>query len=110
MSAQQATSPESLPLPTGEGVTIAPQIDVAAEEHRDESAFEPQDYDGASTASTSISSSVLEHEFHNGRRVRYISLRWRLFTYFHELARIPQIQGRNVSAWLLMVFTVSPLP
>lgn len=44
-------------------------IEAAASEIAEEDEFATTDYDGTSTASTSITSSVYEHSFENGRRV-----------------------------------------
>jgi len=46
-------------------------IEVAAAEDVETDEFDPQEYDGSSfAASTSVTSSLFEHAYENGRRVR----------------------------------------
>jgi hypothetical protein len=52
--------------------TIAAPIEPApADEAVEEDAFATSDFDAQSTASTSVTSSVYQHSFENGRRVRH---------------------------------------
>lgn len=60
----------ALPLPSGAGVTSAPAVVAAGPGDVEEDEFEPQDLDTVSAATTSITSSIYQHQFENGRRVR----------------------------------------
>lgn len=64
-----ATVRQPLPMPEGDNVHTQEALDVAAEHDTDEGEFDPQDYDGVSNASTSIRSSILDHDYEGGRRV-----------------------------------------
>jgi hypothetical protein len=75
-AAEQAETTPEPPLapeqPSGLNVQIQPALDVATEDDVDVEEFDPVEGDGLSNASTSIRSSILEHEYENGRRVCYL--------------------------------------
>lgn len=68
-TAKSAASGVPLPIPEGDNVHTQEALDVAAENDADEGEFDAEEYDGASSASTSIRSSILDHEYERGRRV-----------------------------------------
>ena len=70
---RSARTPEQLPLPQGPNVREQPALDVATEDDVEDGEFEAQEYDSDSAASASIRSSILEHEYEHGRRVRLIA-------------------------------------
>lgn len=55
--------------PQGPHVETQPALDVATADDVDDDEFDPQEYEAASNASTSIRSSIMEHEYESGRRV-----------------------------------------
>ncbi len=63
---QPTTAPGATPPPAQENaIEVQP-----TEEPVDEDEFETSDYDASSTASTSVTSSIYQHHYENGRRVR----------------------------------------
>lgn len=69
-SGEGAAAIESEPqAPQGPHVETQPALDVATDEDVDDGEFDPQEYDATSSASTSIRSSIMEHEYESGRRV-----------------------------------------
>ncbi|KAI9148026.1 Secondary metabolism regulator LAE1 [Paramyrothecium foliicola] len=66
-----APAAPALPAPTGPNVYTQPVLDVADAEDVDDDEFDPQEFDLQSAASTSIRSSILEHEYEHGRRYHH---------------------------------------
>lgn len=83
--------------PQGPHVETQPAMDVATADDVDDDEFDPQEYEAASNASTSIRSSIMEHEYESGRRVLCIVLSASLLAADRNLAVSP-LQTRTVSS------------